>query len=69
MFQYSHAKTWPTQAYSLKRWTRITKEHVMYTANQRVALDLPALDVYGPRYSLEYWCTSAMRTTWLCSPS
>ena len=50
MFQYSHAKMWPTQAYSLKRWIRIADDQYMYTGNHHVALDLPALRWHGPRY-------------------
>ena len=50
MFQYSHAKMWPTQAYSLKRWIRIADDEYMYTGNHHVALDLPALRWHGPRY-------------------
>ena len=50
MFQYSHTKMWPTQAYSLKRWTQVADDQVMYTGNHHVALDLPALRWHGPRY-------------------
>ena len=47
------AKMFLTQAYSLKRWTRLEKKVYMYTANQHVALDLSALKLFGPRYLLE----------------
>ena len=44
------AKMFPTQAYSLKRWTRLEKKVYMYMPNQHMALDTPALRIFGPRY-------------------
>ena len=41
---------YPTQAYSLKRWTSMQNSLLMYTANHHVAMDPFALKRFGPRY-------------------
>ena len=41
---------YPTQAYSLKRWTSMQNSLLMYTANHHVAMDTFALKRFGPRY-------------------
>ena len=41
---------YPTQAYSLQRWTSMQNSLLMYTANHHVAMDFFALKRFGPRY-------------------
>ena len=41
---------YPTQAYSVKRWTSMQNSLLMYTANHHVAMDTFALMRFGPRY-------------------
>ena len=45
---------YPTQAYSLKRWTSMQNSMLMYTANHHVAMDTFALIRFGPRYLLRH---------------